>query len=351
MNSYHRSALLILSTICLTSPAWADPLKDAEDALKKKDISGAVRILEQATSAGNIAAKGMLSSYLRTLPVPHRNTERACVLAREASDAGDPMGSITRAECLITGAEKTEQPILLARNLARKALKAGNPSAGFILYIIYTADPKYNYSDGGSANLTKYNALASMSISERADQIEAFDGLTLAIRAGHVNAMKVTLAYLLESAAPENISRAIGLANLLQKTGEQIPQNLLPLLRIAQDSRHLGKTHNSALSLTNAQKTASIAAELQMLIAKNECSSKELKLIKVEAEPIANAEYLPITQLPLANTYLVRGSWNESWTFAGCNQTTIVRMDFSADGWSGVKFQAIPKPKEDAKSE
>lgn len=309
-----------------------------------------MRILEQAANDGNIAAKGMLSSYLRTLPAPHRNTERACVLAREASDSGDPMGSITRAECLITGAEKSEQPVLLARDLARKALKAGNPSAGFILYIIYTADPKYSYLDGGSANLSKYNALASMSISERADQIEAYDGLTLAFRAGHVNAMKITLAYLLESSAPDNISRSIGLANLLQKTGEQIPQNLLLLLRTAQDSQHLGKTHNSALSLINAQKTARIAAEIQMLIAKNECNSKELKLTKIEAEPIANAEYLPIAQLPLAKTYLVRGSWNENWTFTGCNQTAIVRMDFSADGWSGVKFQVSPKPEKEAKS-
>ena len=350
MHRSRRIALLFLSSICLTSPARADPLEDAEDALKKKDISGAVRILEQAASADNIAAKGVLSSYLRSLPAPYRNTERACVLAKEASDAGDPMGSITRAECLITGAEKSNQAVFLARDLARKALKAGNPSAGFILYHIYTADPKYNYSDGRSANLSKYNALASLSISERTDQIEAFDGLTLALRAGHVNAMKVTLAYLLESSAPENIGRALGLTNLLQKTGEQIPHNLLPLLRLAQSLRNLGNTHNSALSFTNAQKTASLAAELQLFIAKNECTSKELKLSKIEAEPIANAEFLPIAQLPLANTYLVRGDWNENWTFTGCHQTTIVRMAFSADGWSGVKFQVIPKSEKDTKS-
>lgn len=351
MNSLIRSTLVSLFSLCITFSAWADPLKDAEVALKKRDVLGAIRILEQATSEGNIAAKGMLSSYLRTLPAPHRNTERACTLAKEASDVGDPMGSTTRAECLISGAEKSEQPVLLARDLARKALKAGNPSAGFILYIIYTADPKYGYSEGGSPNLAKYNALASMPISERIDQVEAFDGLTLAMRAGHVNAMKAALAYLLESSAPENISRAIGLTNLLQNNGEQIPQFLIPLLRVAQDTRHLGKTHNSALSVINVQKSASLAAKLQMFgLAQNECDNKEIKITKIEAEPIANPEYLPIAQLPLAKTYLIRGTWSENWTFSGCNQSTVIRIDFSADGWSGVKFQASPKLAKDAKN-
>ena len=97
MINFHRSTLLFLATIYFTSPVWADPLKDAEEALKKRDILGALSILEQATSAGNIAAKGMLSSYLLSLPAPHRNTKRACVLARETSDAGDSLGATTRA--------------------------------------------------------------------------------------------------------------------------------------------------------------------------------------------------------------------------------------------------------------
>src|SRR5207249_3477114 len=140
-----------------------------------------------------------LASYLRTFPPPYRNEERACALAREASQAGDAMGSVTRAECLVAGTEKAEQPIALARELARKAYKSGLPAAGFTLYFVYAMDPQYRYVHEGKTDDAKYKALAAMPLSARGEQIEAFDGLADAMRAGHVNAALIALGYLLDS--------------------------------------------------------------------------------------------------------------------------------------------------------
>lgn len=288
--------------------------------MRKRDVAGALRILEAATAAGNVAAKGRLASYLRTLPPPDRDWERACTLAREASAAGDAVGSITRAECLLTGAEKADQPFVLARELARNTLKSGVAAAGFTLYMGYSLDPKYRDHGPG--------------------RIEAFDGLAQAMSAGHVNASLLALAYLSDSSAPGNIDRVVGLAAILHKHNVQLTEQLSVAVRVAQEIQRLGKTHASVSAFRNAYTSALAGAETQM-----QCDSKEIKLTQVAAEPVRNAEFLPISKAPLASTYLVRGTWNESWTFTGCQQTVALRMEFTADGWSGAHFKTTDQPK------
>jgi len=192
--------------------ARADPLSEADDALKRRDVPGALRILEGAATS-NPAAKGRLANYLRNFPAPYRDVPRACTLAREASDAGDAMGMVTRAECLIGGTEKAEQPFPVARQLARRA-SAVTPAGHFTLYMAYSMDPKYSYPRQGPGTAARYNALAAMTIAERGDQIEAFDALSEAVRGGHVNALLMSIAYLLDSSAPGNIDRVVGAAGI-----------------------------------------------------------------------------------------------------------------------------------------
>jgi hypothetical protein len=337
------SSILVMAGIAAS--VLAEPIAEAEDALRKRDPASAIRILEQAAGAGDLAAKGRLASYLRTFPAPYRDVERACKLAREASDGGDAIGSVTRAECLIAGTEKAEQPFVLARELARRALKSGSSAGGFTLYLAFTVDPRYNYSSpGGGADNAKYNALAAMPVSARADQVEAFDGLADALRAGHVNAATIALAYLVDSSAPGNIDRVLGLAGLLQRGGEQIPERLLPSLRLGQDIKRLGgTTHASISAFGNAYKSAFLGATLRIRgLGESVCDAKEIKLVQISAEPVSNAEYLPISKAPLVNTYLVRGNWLETWTFSGCQKTVPIQMNFTSDGWSGAKFQTAP---------
>jgi uncharacterized protein len=339
-------ALLICTTFAAS--ARAEPLAEADDALRKRDVAGALRILEQAAAGGNVAAKGRLASYLRTLPPPHRNWERACALAREASAAGDAIGSITRAECLVTGAEKAEQPFVLARDLARNTLKSGVPTAGFTLYMAYSLDPKYRYyGPDGKPDSAKYNALAALPIAARGEQIEALDGLAQAMSAGQVNAALVAISYLSDSSAPGNIDRLVGLAAILSKHGVQLTEQLAATVRVAQEIQRFGNTHASVSAFRNAYTSALTGAVFQIrgLDEKTPCDIKEVKLTQVAAEPVSNAGYLPISKAPLVHTYLMSGSWIESWTFTGCQQTVALRMEFSADGWSGAHFKTTYRPK------
>jgi hypothetical protein len=344
----HAPKAIALLLCAVAAGVGAEPLAESEEAMRKRDVAGALRILEDAAVAGNLAAKGRLASYLRALPPPHRNWERACTLAREASAAGDALGSLTRAECLVTGAEKADQPFALARELARNTLKSGFPTAGFTLYMAYSLDPKYRYhGPDGKADNARYAALAALPMSARGEQIEAFDGLAQAMSAGHVNASLIAIAYLSDSSAPGNIDRVVGLAAILDKHKVQLTEQLTATVRVAQEIQRLGKTHAAVSAFRNAYTSALAGALIQIrgLDDKASCEVKEIKLTQVAAEPVRNAEFLPISKAPLAHTYLVRGSWNESWTFTGCQQTVALRMEFSADGWSGAHFKTTYQPK------
>jgi hypothetical protein len=338
-------AALAVFLLCVSAalPALADPVRDAEEAIRRRDVAGALEILERASSSGNQTAKAALASYLRNFPPPYRNTERACQLARETSDAGEPLGQVTRAECLITGAEKIEQPFETARDLARKAWKAGSPAGGFMLYMVFTLDPAYSYTSNGKVDEKKYAELAAMPLSARSTQIEALEGLAGAVRGGHVNALVSTVAYLADSSSPENMKRMLGAAGLLQKVGEKIPQRLIPYVSSGRTLQALGSTNLSVKGFNDAYPTALIGASI-MLRANGETACKDVKLTGLKAEPVADAEYLPLPK-PLENTYLVRGNWEETWTFSGCDKTVPVQMKFSADGWGGMHYSTRQAPK------
>lgn len=346
-NARHRfgKAVFVSMMLLHISPAvLANSVRDAESALRKGDAASAIRILEDAATAGDLSAKGMLASYLRIFPAPYRNTERACQLARETSDAGEPMGAVTRAECLMAGVEKAELPFALARELARKAWKSGSAAGGFTMYLVFSQDPKYTYAQDGAVNSEKYNSLAAMPVAARGEQIEALEGLAGAMRAGHVNSAIISLAYLADSSAPKNLDRIIGLASLLQRNGEQLPQRIQQISNIARDLKRFGTTHISVSAFRNAYQTALMNASIQLRIMdKNACDPKQIQLTSITADPISDAEYLPVPK-PLDHTYLFRGNWNETWTFSGCEKTAPVRIAFTADGWGGVRFQSVYDP-------
>lgn len=339
MTSAALASATYLVLLAVSAPVCAEPVREAEEALRKRDVAGALKILNEAADSGNMQARATLASYLRNFPPPYRDAERACRLARETADAGEAMGMVTRAECLLAGTEKVEQPLVLARELARRAWKAGSPAGAFMYYVVFTQDPRYSYLRDGVADKAKYAALAAMPVSERGDQIEAYEALADAIRGGHVKALAVALAYLVESSAPGNIDRILGAAGLLQKYGEQIPPRLLPLLKIAQETKGLGTTYASPAAFKDAYSNAVVLAAVEFKrMAKNGCDVEKIRLASIGADPVFGAEYLPM-QKPLVNTYLVRGNWNETWIFSGCDTSVPLRVAFTADGWSGATFQ------------
>ncbi len=344
MSDMNRNIKLILSlAIFATSIAHAELVGNEEIPLTGSDIPGSLRLLENAAAAGNVAAKGKLAEYLRGLPPPYRNIERSCTLAHEAADAGDLMGTLVRVECLITGGEKADEPIQLARQLARQVQAKGSPAGGFVLYEVFLLDPKYSYSPGGKVDMNRYNALAATPVAQRGEQIDALNGLSAAVNAGHVRAVAGMLGYLSSTVAPGNLDRMILIATGMQQSKMPIPPALAGDLQLARQIKQIGNSRTSVSTFRSAYSSATMAAALQIRGLKNEeCDAKNIRIVRVEAnEPTSNAVYLPLIQ-PLQNSYLVQGSWSESWTFAGCDKTVAVKMQFTADGWGGAHYTSSP---------
>ncbi len=284
----------------------------------------------------------MLAALAHAEPVV--DLPRTCSLAREAADAGDLMGAIVRAECLISGGEKNDDPMPLARQLARQAQAKDSLAAGFVLYEIFALDPKYSYAPGGKVDMNRYNALAATPVAQRGEQIEALNGLSSAVSAGHERAVTTTLGYLITTIAPGNLDRTIGIATGMQRAKMSIPPALAGDVQLAQYIKKLGISQTSVSTFKNAYGSALAAAALQIRGINNDaaCEVKDIKIVRIDGvEPIANAVYLSLNQ-PLENSYLVQGSWSESWTFAGCDKTATVKMLFTADGWGGAHYSSSP---------
>jgi TPR repeat protein len=339
MNSTH--CLLASALLTLAISVSATPVSDAQTALQGKDPAAAIRILEQAAKAGDQAAKGTLASYLRAMPAPYRDVERACALALEAANAGDPTGAVTRAECLITGAVKAEQPWTQARALAHQGRAAHIPSAGFAQYAAFAMDPQYVYNGEGRPDKARYDALAALPLSARADQIEAYNGLSEAMNLGLVNAFMAALGYLLETSAPGNVKRALGVANVLQRTGNQIPEPMMPGLRMGSEALKLGTTHASPAAFSDAMRSVLTTAAAKVSVMNNTpCAAADIKPKRLVASEVQHPVYLPIQKGPLSDTYLVSGQWTETWSISACGKDMDVQVAFSADGWGGAKFMA-----------
>lgn len=323
--------------------AHAEPVGEAELRLAAGDIPGALLLLENATATGNVAAKIRLAEYLRGLPPPHQNVERGCALAHEVSDAGDLRAMLLRAECLISGGEKVDEPVQLARQIAHQAQSKGSPAAGFVLYEIFVLDPKYSYSPGGKVDMGRYNALAAAPVAQRGEQIEALNGLASAVAAGHVRAVTATLGYLTTTVAPGNLDRMIGIAAGMQQAKMALPPAQANDVQLARQIRQLGTSRASVTTFKSAHGSAIMTAVLQIRgLNSDGCDAKDIKIVRVDSgEPIANAVYLPLNK-PLENSYLVQGSWSELWTFAGCDKTAAIKMNFSADGWGGAHYTSSP---------
>lgn len=324
--------------------AQADAVKDANLAMNKNDLSSAIKILQDAADAGDNAAKGLLSSYLHSFPSPFRDEKRACKIALEAAEAGDITAKVTMSECLVFPKDGSKADYNRAREYARQAWKEGSPAGGFMLYLVFSQDPAFNYIQEGKEDQAKYTNLARTPVAERVEQTEALNGLGSAIKSGHGVAMKTTIAFLSESSAPSNIERLLTVKNILKNDIKTLPEKLQNLIKLAEFTKTIGNTHLSPTAINNIYKQILVAVPFSISQTdRANCDISQFKLTNLSTEPIKNATYLP-TEQPLNNTYLIAGTWNEIWTFVGCDKSIALNIQFTADGWSGVKFNLKQSP-------
>ena len=333
---------LLFCAALLSVTAQADQVTDGRLLISKGDVAGGLKLLEQATADGNLSAKGVLAQALLSLAPPFRDTARACRLAGEASAAGNTMGHIALADCLIAGESKTDDPYEAARVLARKAVAAGSAEGGFELYKIYVLDPKYSYIKDGKADQAKYDELAARPATQRSVQIEAFNALSGALANGNYAALNSFIAYLSVTTAPSNIDRLLHAAGFLRNTASIVPlqPNTQKAIQTAQSIRQMGVTNVSQKVILEVSPTLTggAAAAISRKLGSS-CDANTVKLKSIAAEPVANAEYLPLKGI-MSNTYMLRGTWNENWIYAGCDTEVEYAVTFSADGGGGATYTA-----------
>jgi hypothetical protein len=335
-----RLLAIALSTLALT--ASADPVSEAKSALQAKDNAKAIRILDQAAKSGDVAAKGWLANVLRSLPPPDQDIKRACALALEAGNAGNGMGAVIRTECMLSGAVKVEQPWLQAKDLSKKVMSNDEASAGLVRYMGFTMDPQYSYIIDGHTDKLRYDTLAGKPMSARTDQIEAYNGLSAAMGSGLLSSYLASLNYLLTTSAPNNMKRAVNVATLIQSSGNQIPDRLTPGMQIAAATLKIGSTNAAPMVFSDAVSTVFPTAAARIQTATNtSCDASRIQPKHLVAGPIQSAVYLPIKVGPLVDSYIMSGTWTETWTLEGCGSSVDIKIAFTADGWGGAKFKTM----------
>lgn len=342
MTRMHSARLaLVLSLACaMAGAAFAQPSGDVREALARKDFASALSTLDGQARSGDARAKGQLSYLLLNLPAPYRDPPRGCAAAKEASAAGDAAGEGTLAQCILFGVLGDPQPLRHGRDLARAAMKHGDPNGAFMVYAAFAMDPANSYLRDGKPDAGAYEALAARPLAARAGQSEALDALAYAATHGHPVAGVTLATYFYETVAPANVVRLKNLLEGLAQSGERSPQ-MDELRQRASQIAATGDTKTSVRAFMDSYAPALTAAKAADAKA-NAKACDELRLASIRSGELRDPVFLPQERAEMQETYLVRGTWDEAWTFQGCGREAVVRVSFAADGWGGARFQAGP---------
>ena len=269
---------------------------------------------------------------------PKPAEQAACEQAREGATAIEDAGlQAAYANCLIMGALRERDALPHARELARASMKQGSAIGAFALYAAYSADPAYSYIKGGKPDMAKYAALGALPMESRKLQIEALEALEFAASKAYPRATQALAAYYFETVAPDNVKRVLDFTGALATHGDR-PPVMAQLHKQAEKVAAVGKTKVSVRAFADAQRTATQLA--QAIYEKSGGACNAMKLASLESGEIDGAVFLPLEAPALKESYLVKGSWDETWRFTGCNREARVNMHFAADGWGGATFEA-----------
>lgn len=281
-----------------------------------------------------VALAGAAAAGAQAAPAP-AGEDLARLCATVSMSPADPLEAARRAECVLAGVLASPDRFEEARVLARWALSKGEPAGGLMLYLAFQNDPANQAVRDGKPDAEAYRRLAARPVAQRREQVEAIEGLGFAAGRGHRGAGALLAAYFHDTLAPRNIARLGALTGLLLREGERTPV----IERFAREADALAReaagTRASARAFFGAYGDATAAARqgYRELAGGQACGAVQLS--SVEAGEIHGAEFLPLTGTLVADSYLVRGRWSESWTFAACGRSVPVTVTFEADGWGG----------------
>jgi TPR repeat protein len=276
------------------------------------------------------------ANYEKALAAVERNDSAGAFREfRAAAEAGDERAFIQVARAYAVGVG-TPVDLGAARRWAEKAATKGAPDAQFLVYAVIVSMPELNYFDSkGQFDAKRYAALAARPISQREDEMVAYDMLGKAAAQGYPDALLRLAGFYADNVGEGNRKRA---AELLDKLPKR-PPVFDGLRKALAELDAIGPTLMTVRIADQAIPAASRAA--QAAAAEKDKSKAECKAVKpARAQrmgPINKPIWLPLAVDGLKTAYLMSGDWRERWTFDVCGAETAVHVMFVADGLGGAR--------------
>jgi TPR repeat protein len=259
---------------------------------------------------------------------------------RAAAQAGDERAFVPVAAGYLEGVGTQRDP-RAALAWAAKAAAKGNAAGQYIVYAVTISRPDLNYSDSqGRIDAQRYRSLAARPISDREDEMNAYDMLGKAAAQGHRDATLGLAGFYADNVGEGNRTKAEA---ILDKLPQRPP--LFDGLR-----KRLGELDAIGPTLVTvrladeaipAATKAAAAAAAEKDKSKGDCSAA--KLVRAQRMgPVSKPIWLPLAVPELKTAYLMSGEWRERWTFDVCGAETVMQVRFTADGL-GSATHAIEK--------
>jgi len=338
-----RAQRLLTCAILLacTSISWAD-YEAGLKAAERKDFATAFNEMKTAAESGDSRAYLALGTLYQNGMGTAANPAEGFGWLKKAADLNiiGGINGVARAHLLGNGVEAN---LTLAKQWAAKTADAGNSEGEFLLYAAILQS-SLSYLEGGKASKAKYDALANRPASERRIDIIAYESLYRSAGKGYAPAVSALTGFYADQLGEDNNKKFIaGYAQLVQK-----PKTMEAIDRMVREMLSIGNTYASYKIMFDAQRVVGVVAVAKAGLTNPEkardCDPKSGKLVKLSiTTPINNAEYLPLSIPELAKAVLLKGSWQEEWTYDFCGKQVPLTVSFQADGFGGAHFQATGK--------
>lgn len=333
----NKRAIRLLLSLAL---AWASiAMADVDSAIKGlrgPNSKEALAELTQLAEGGDAYACAVLGVLYQNGSGVPRDLSKAFSWTKRSAELGHPLGTNTLARMHLLGLG-TSKNIEEARRVARSMAERGDADGQFVLFLanVHATMAAYQGPDG-KPDMKRYFQLAERTASERKDDIEAYRALFKSAEQRHPGAVELLGLGYATQVGRENRQAALKLMN-----GAGSNPRLEGLRKTMQWLEGLGDTQVTPKLATDAMLSIAVAASTS--VGDFSCKTPQLKRIQMTRD-LTEAEYLPIGMPGAEKYYLLKGNWEEEWTFALCGKEAPVKVTFVADGMGGATYTSNAKP-------
>lgn len=249
-------------------------------------------------------------------------------LAMEAALGGVRLGMKTVMASYFFG-RGVQRDYAKARQWAQRLAELGDSTGKWVYIEAFMKDPENNCLCLGSneTDMDKYRHLCGRTIDQRAEEIRAIDyGAELMPK---YRGAELFIASLLWSHPAEDNNEAA--LKILEKFAPESKPKIAVLKYLA----GLGSTIATYRILHDTYSAASACAAMRA----NAPEGCDMKLKKADVQgPVRDAVYLPLKSRKLRDRVLIKGTWDEKWTFSVRGREVQVEINFKADGMGGASY-------------